>query len=154
MDWPVSVALAQSVPELPTGADWSYEVKLDGHRMIMWRTDDGVRLQARSGRDVTAVWGDLALASHHLPAGTVLDGEAVITTEDGRISFEDCCRTCGRVTAISCRRVGEERHAKVDQLRAPVGGGPVEAGELGHGGGEADLESFDLAAPSRWRGPQ
>ncbi|MFF7889514.1 DNA ligase [Streptomyces sp. NPDC020794] len=88
MDWPVSVALAQSVPELPTGTDWSYEVKLDGHRMIMWRTGDGVRLQARSGRDVTAVWGDLALAGHHLPAGTVLDGEAVITTEDGRISFE------------------------------------------------------------------
>ncbi|MFD7056192.1 DNA ligase [Streptomyces mirabilis] len=88
MDWPVSVALAQSVPELPTGTDWSYEMKLDGHRMIMWRTDDGVRLQARSGRDVTAAWGDLALAGHHLPAGTVLDGEAVITTEGGRISFE------------------------------------------------------------------
>ncbi|MFE5084452.1 ATP-dependent DNA ligase [Streptomyces mirabilis] len=88
MDWPVSVALAQSVPELPTGTDWSYEVKLDGHRMIMWRTGDGVRLQARSGRDVTAAWGDLALAGLHLPAGTVLDGEAVITTEDARISFE------------------------------------------------------------------
>ncbi|MFE4990592.1 DNA ligase [Streptomyces mirabilis] len=61
---------------------------MDGHRMIMWRTGDGVRLRARSGRDVTAAWGDLALAGHHLPAGTVLDGEAVITTEDGRISFE------------------------------------------------------------------
>ncbi|MFD9285367.1 hypothetical protein ACFWD7_50645 [Streptomyces mirabilis] len=69
MDWPVSVALAQSVPELPAGTDWSYEVKLDGHRMILWRTGDGVRLQARSGRDVTAAWGDLALAGHHLPAG-------------------------------------------------------------------------------------
>ncbi|WP_371642736.1 ATP-dependent DNA ligase [Streptomyces mirabilis] len=88
MDWPLSVALAQPVPELPTGTDWSYEMKLDGHRMIMRRTDDGVRLQARSGRDVTAAWGDLALAGHHLPAGTVLDGEAVISTEDGRISFE------------------------------------------------------------------
>ncbi|MFE2570467.1 hypothetical protein [Streptomyces mirabilis] len=43
MEWPASVALAQSVPELPTGTDWSYEVKLDGHRMIMWRTGDGVR---------------------------------------------------------------------------------------------------------------
>ncbi|MFF1747724.1 ATP-dependent DNA ligase [Streptomyces mirabilis] len=88
MDWPASVAVAQSVPALPTGTDWSYEVKLDGHRMIMWRTDDGVHLQARSGRDVTAAWGDLALAGHHLPSGTVLDGEAVITTQDGRISFE------------------------------------------------------------------
>jgi ATP-dependent DNA ligase len=74
VEWPASVALAQSVPELPTGTGWSYGVKLGGHRMIMWRTDEGVRLQARSGRDVTAAWGDLALAGHHLPAGTVLDG--------------------------------------------------------------------------------
>lgn len=28
VDRPLSVA--QSVPELPTGADWSYEMKLDG----------------------------------------------------------------------------------------------------------------------------
>jgi ATP-dependent DNA ligase len=71
VDWPVSVALAQSVPALPTGTDRSYVMKLDGHRMIMWRTGDGVRLQARSGRHVTAAWGDLTLACHHLPAGTV-----------------------------------------------------------------------------------
>jgi hypothetical protein len=68
VDWPVSVALAQSVSELPTGTDWSYEMKLDGHRMIMWRTGDRVRLQARSGRDVTTAWGDLGLAGHHLPS--------------------------------------------------------------------------------------
>ncbi len=49
VDWPVSVALAQSVPELPTGTDWSYEMKLDGHRMIMWRTGDGVRLPPAPG---------------------------------------------------------------------------------------------------------
>jgi len=35
VDRPVSVALAQSVSELPTGTEWSYEMKLDGHRMIM-----------------------------------------------------------------------------------------------------------------------
>jgi ATP-dependent DNA ligase len=64
------------------------KLEKDGHRMIMWRTGDGVRLQARSRRDVTAAWGDLALAGHRLPAGTVLDGEAVSTTQDGRISFE------------------------------------------------------------------
>ncbi|MFG2425223.1 DNA ligase [Streptomyces sp. NPDC048448] len=88
MDWPVSVALAQPVPALPTGTGWVFEMKVDGHRTLMWRTDGGVRLQARSGRDVTAVWGDLALAGLPLPTGTVLDGEAVIATEDGRISFE------------------------------------------------------------------
>ncbi|GHD80207.1 DNA ligase [Streptomyces mirabilis] len=123
MDWPASVALAQSVPELPTGTDWSYEVKLDGHRMIMWRTDAGVRLQARSGRDVTAAWGDLALAGHHLPAGTVLDGEAVITTEDGRISFE-AAQARAASSPTRARRLAAQRPAHYiafDALRLPSG---------------------------------
>ncbi|QDO37778.1 DNA ligase [Streptomyces sp. RLB3-17] len=123
MDWPVSVALAQSVPELPTGADWSYEMKLDGHRMIMWRTDDGVRLQARSGRDVTAAWGDLALDGHHLQAGTVLDGEAVITTEDGRISFE-AAQARAASSPTRAHRLAAQRPAHYiafDTLQLPSG---------------------------------
>ncbi|MFF2432562.1 ATP-dependent DNA ligase [Streptomyces mirabilis] len=129
MDWPVSVALAQSVPELPTGTDWSYEVKLDGHRMIMWRTDDGVRLQARSGRDVTAVWGDLALAGLHLPAGTVLDGEAVITTEDGRISFE-AAQARAASSPTRARRLAAQRPAHYiafDALQLPSPNGDMRA---------------------------
>ncbi|GAX58728.1 ATP-dependent DNA ligase [Streptomyces olivochromogenes] len=123
MNRPVSVALSQSVPELPTGTDWSYEVKLDGHRMIMWRTDDGVRLQARSGRDVTAAWGDLALASHHLPAGTVLDGEAVITTENGRISFE-AAQARAASSPTRAHRLATQRPAHYiafDALQLPSG---------------------------------
>ncbi|MFD9658971.1 ATP-dependent DNA ligase [Streptomyces mirabilis] len=129
MDWPASVALAQSVPELPTGTDWSYEVKLDGHRMIMWRTDDGVRLQARSGRDVTAVWGDLALAGHHLPAGTVLDGEAVVTTEDGRISFE-AAQARAASSPTRARRLAAQRPAHYiafDTLQLPPPNGDMRA---------------------------
>ncbi|MFJ4787611.1 DNA ligase [Streptomyces sp. NPDC088794] len=87
MEFPVDVALAQLVPVLPAGPDWWYEVKLDGHRTIMWRTGDSVRLQARSGRDVTSAWMDIALAGMELPPGVVLDGEAVVVV-DGRISFE------------------------------------------------------------------
>jgi ATP-dependent DNA ligase len=123
VDWPVSVALARSVPELPTGTDWSYEVKLDGHRMIMWRTGDGVRLQARSGRDVTAVWGDLALAGQYLPAGTVLDGEAVITTEDGRISFE-AAQARAASSPARAHRLAAQRPAHYiafDALQLPSG---------------------------------
>ncbi|MFC9429625.1 hypothetical protein ACFTZC_28755, partial [Streptomyces sp. NPDC056987] len=81
------------VTELPTGP-WAYEIKVDGHRTVLWRTGDGVRLQSRAGRDVTAVWMDLAVAAMRLPAGVVLDGEAVIYLPDAdidggaRISFE------------------------------------------------------------------
>ncbi|MET7355372.1 ATP-dependent DNA ligase [Streptomyces mirabilis] len=129
MDWPASIPLAQSVPELPTGTDWSYEMKLDSHRMILWRTGDGVRLQARSGRDGSAAWGDLALAGHHLPAGTVLDGEAVITTEDGRISFE-AAQARAASSPTSAHRLAAQRPAHYiafDALQLPSPNGDMRA---------------------------
>ncbi|MFI8489429.1 ATP-dependent DNA ligase [Streptomyces rubrogriseus] len=87
MEFPVDVALAELVPQLPTGPSWWYEVKLDGHRTVLWRLAETVRLQARLGRDVTTPWMDLAVAGMALPDGVVLDGEAVVVV-DGRVSFE------------------------------------------------------------------
>ena len=72
------MALAQSVPQLPAGRGWWFEPKFDGHRTVLWREESGVRLQSRSGRDVTDVWLDLARAARRLPAVTVLDGEAIV----------------------------------------------------------------------------
>ncbi|GGU44492.1 ATP-dependent DNA ligase [Streptomyces violascens] len=86
MEYPVAVALAQPVPVLPAGAGWWYEPKMDGHRCVLWRDADTVRPHARSGRTVTSAWFDIALAGMSLPAGTVLDGEAVIWNE-GRLDF-------------------------------------------------------------------
>ncbi|MFE0929283.1 DNA ligase [Streptomyces mutabilis] len=87
MEFPVDVALAELVSQLPAGPRWWYEVKLDGHRTVLWRLAETVRLQARSGRDVTTPWMDLAVAGMALPPGVVLDGEAVVVV-DGRVSFE------------------------------------------------------------------
>lgn len=86
VEFPVSVALAQSVPDLPEGPGWWFEPKFDGHRTLLWREPGQVRMQARSGRDVTSVWADLARAGAALPAGTVLDGEAVVFV-DGVVDF-------------------------------------------------------------------
>lgn len=83
---PVEVALARSIQRLPRGPRLAYEPKFDGHRLVVLRTDDGVALQARSGRIVTGVFPDLAAAAEALPAGTVLDGEVVVWTE-GRTDF-------------------------------------------------------------------
>ncbi|MEU2739569.1 hypothetical protein ABZ656_30460 [Streptomyces sp. NPDC007095] len=44
--------------------------------------------------------------------------------------------------------VGEDRHAKANQLRPAIGRSPFEAVELGHRGVKADLKSFDLAEPA------
>ncbi|WP_445528398.1 hypothetical protein [Streptomyces cyslabdanicus] len=85
MEWPVQIALAQPVATLPAGRGWWHEIKLDGHRTVLGRTAETERSQARSGRDVTAWWMDIALAGMDLPAGVVLDGEAVVVV-DGRIS--------------------------------------------------------------------
>ena len=49
---------------------------------MLWRTEDGVRLQSRAGRDVTALWMDLAVAAMRLPPGVFLDGEAVVYVAD------------------------------------------------------------------------
>jgi ATP-dependent DNA ligase len=51
---------------------------MDGHRTVLWRTEDRVRLQSRTGRDVTALWMDLAMAAMSLPPGVILDSEAVV----------------------------------------------------------------------------
>ncbi|MFI5864609.1 DNA ligase [Streptomyces sp. NPDC051546] len=86
MKFPAPVALAQAVPQLPTGQGWWFEPKFDGHRMVLWRQDDGIRLQSRSGRDVTDAWMDLARAARDLPAVTVLDGEAIVYVS-GAVDF-------------------------------------------------------------------
>jgi bifunctional non-homologous end joining protein LigD len=122
VEFPVAVALAELVPQLPTGPGWRYEVKMDGHRTIMWRLPETVRLQARSGRDVTAVWMDLALAGMDLPAGVVLDGEAVVVVE-GKISFE-AAQSRAASSPARARRLAEQYPALFivwDVLQLPGG---------------------------------
>ena len=107
MEFPVDVALAEFVPTLPVGTNWRYEPKFDGHRTVMWREESTVRLQARSGRDVTPVWMDLALAGlEMLPPNTVLDGEAVIYT-DGKIDFA-AAQSRAASTPARARRLAED----------------------------------------------
>lgn len=60
----------------------------------------------------------------------------------------------GQFRFLSGRRsvVGEDRHARFDQLRPPVGRGPAETVELGGGGVEADLEPFHFTEPAATTG--
>ncbi|RHA43503.1 ATP-dependent DNA ligase [Cellulomonas rhizosphaerae] len=75
---------APSPGVLPTGADWSFEVKWDGVRAIADTTSGVPRLWSRNEREITAAYPELTgLAS--LP-GVVLDGE-IVQMSDGRPSF-------------------------------------------------------------------
>ena len=70
----------------PFGRDgWAYELKWDGHRLLVAVTDDGIRLYARSGRLVNVDYREVVdwFEALGLPAGTVLDGE-VFALRDGK----------------------------------------------------------------------
>ena len=43
---------ATQVAELPRGPEWSYEIKLDGYRVLAVKSGDDVRLLSRRNKDV------------------------------------------------------------------------------------------------------
>jgi bifunctional non-homologous end joining protein LigD len=68
---------------------WSYELKLDGVRILAHKDGAGVRLVYRSGRDATSAYAEIARDVAALPpARAVLDGEIVAFDARGRPSFE------------------------------------------------------------------
>ena len=77
-------------PGSPTdvGPDWAMEMKWDGQRCIARVAGGTVRLWARSGRDITASYPELAELADAVNGDAVLDGDVVALTKDGRPSFE------------------------------------------------------------------
>ena len=86
---PFPVMEARSVDRLPRGAEWQYEPKWDGFRCLLIRTGDRLRMQSKSGRDLSRYFPEVAVAAMSL-ADTqfTLDGELVIPVGD-RFSFDD-----------------------------------------------------------------
>jgi ATP-dependent DNA ligase len=72
---------------LPEGANWCYELKLDGYRAQAIRTKAGVQLSSRKRNELGGRFPHLAAALSKLPVNTVIDGEIVALDADGRPSF-------------------------------------------------------------------
>jgi bifunctional non-homologous end joining protein LigD len=72
---------------LPEGAEWFYEVKLDGYRCLAGRDSTSVTLWSRRGNVFTLQFPGIARACESLEPGTLLDGEIVAIDESGRSSF-------------------------------------------------------------------
>lgn len=69
-------------------ADWLFEVKYDGYRVIAWKEKERCGLRSRSGQDLSAAFPELVDAVQWLPVDTiVLDGELVIHDRSGRPDF-------------------------------------------------------------------
>jgi bifunctional non-homologous end joining protein LigD len=78
--------LATPGSHVPTGGDWTHEVKWDGIRVLVDSTDGLVHLISRNGNDVTAAWPDLATS----PVGDrdlLVDGEVIALNEAGLPDF-------------------------------------------------------------------
>jgi ATP-dependent DNA ligase len=81
---PLTPQLALSRKELPTGEDYSYEVKLDGFRCLAFVDGEELFLQSRNGRPLGRYFPEL-----RFPLGRyVLDGEIVVRDGDGRENFD------------------------------------------------------------------
>ena len=68
--------LATKGDHVPSGADWTHEVKWDGMRVLVDRTDRGLRIWSRNENDVTVSFPELhGLAD--VARDVLLDGEVV-----------------------------------------------------------------------------
>jgi bifunctional non-homologous end joining protein LigD len=71
-----------------TGAQYGFEGKFDGYRLLVEIDDGRLRLQSRSGRDVTTEYPQLhSLAADLAYHDVILDGEVVALDADGVPNF-------------------------------------------------------------------
>jgi ATP-dependent DNA ligase len=81
---PIKPQLALSRKELPSGEDYTYEVKLDGFRCLAFVDGAEIFLQSRNGKPLGRYFPELILP----PGRYVLDGEIVVRGEDGHEDFD------------------------------------------------------------------
>jgi bifunctional non-homologous end joining protein LigD len=75
------------VAKLPQGAIWTWEIKLDGWRMEVVKTEGRVTLYSRRAKVFNTQLPFIVRELECLPDETVIDGELVAVDEEGRPSF-------------------------------------------------------------------
>ena len=80
--------LATLVDEVPTGDAWIHEIKYDGYRLLISVGDGVATAYTRNGLDWSDKFKSLVKAASRLPAGCLIDGEAVALDDEGRPSFQ------------------------------------------------------------------
>ena len=81
--------MAVPSPSLPTGGEWTYEVKWDGYRAQAVKNGARVSLASRNLKDITGQFQSVARAASDVRATTaVIDGEIVAVDAQGRPSFQ------------------------------------------------------------------
>ena len=80
--------LATLVDDVPPGNSWIHEIKYDGYRLLLAVGDGVATAWTRNGKDWSDKFKALVKAAAKLPAGTLIDGEAVAIDDDGKPSFQ------------------------------------------------------------------
>jgi bifunctional non-homologous end joining protein LigD len=79
--------LATLVDAVPSGSDWLFEYKYDGYRLLLATGGGAPTAWTRNGHDWSDKFRGLVKAAAELPAGCLIDGEAVALGEDGKPNF-------------------------------------------------------------------
>ena len=79
---------ATLVDEVPTGNGWLHEYKYDGYRLLLSVGEGVATAWTRNGKDWSDKFKALVKAAAKLPAGCLIDGEAVALDDKGRPSFQ------------------------------------------------------------------
>jgi bifunctional non-homologous end joining protein LigD len=80
--------LATLVDDVPIGSDWLYEYKYDGYRLLLSVGDGVATAFTRHGKDWSDKFRALVKAAATLPAGCMIDGEAVALDANGKPNFQ------------------------------------------------------------------
>ena len=80
--------LATLVDAVPTGADWIHEYKYDGYRLLIATGDGAAAAWTRGGKDWSDKFRALVEAAASLPAGCLIDGEAVALNAKRKPDFQ------------------------------------------------------------------
>lgn len=99
--------LATKGTSVPTGEEWTHEVKWDGVRILADTVAGrGTRFYSRNGNDVTVAWPDL----HESPLGDrdlLVDGEVIALNEQGLPDFRVLQDRMHVRKAVTAARVAE-----------------------------------------------
>lgn len=83
-----SPQLATLVDAVPAGNDWIHEYKYDGYRLLVATAGGGATAWTRNGKDWSDKFRAIVRAASDLPAGCLVDGEAVALGQDGKPDFQ------------------------------------------------------------------
>ncbi len=83
-----SPQLATLVDAVPSGSDWLFEYKYDGYRLLIATGDGAATAYTRNGNDWSDKFRGIVRAAAGLPAGCLIDGEAVALGKDGKPDFQ------------------------------------------------------------------